>query len=77
MRALAIALLAAGCASPAVLGGPTPDTTSHPCMEGSAQASCPNGYDCPPPFVQGGRCEWALPPYRPNPYGERQRDAGR
>ena len=40
------------CHAPAILGGPTPATTSHVCDDG---ASCPNGYDCPP--LAGGNCE--------------------
>lgn len=56
---LIIALV--GCASPPILGGPTPATTSHPCLGGG---SCPNGWSCPPLSNPTGLCEapLGLPP---------------
>jgi hypothetical protein len=49
---VALLLLLAGCASPAILGGPTPENTSHLCADG---LRCPNYLDCP--SLAGGNCE--------------------
>jgi hypothetical protein len=48
----ALAFLA--CTAPAILGGPTPATTTHPCATGG---TCPTGYDCPPYDNPTGPCE--------------------
>ena len=48
------AALGFACTAPAILGGPTPETTSHVCDTGG---SCPNGYDCPPYANPTGPCE--------------------
>ena len=55
----------------AILGGPTPDTTSTRCSDGSR---CPNGYVCPSPMNPSGRCEAAGP--APTAWGATRSDAG-
>jgi hypothetical protein len=47
-------LVLTGCAAPAILGGATPATTSHPCP---GRPPCPNAYDCPPYANPTGPCE--------------------
>jgi len=52
LAVLACMAHAAACAAPGILGGPTTDTTTVLCDDGSR---CPNGYECP--AAPGGRCE--------------------
>ncbi len=56
MRAL-LAIALVGCTSPAILGGPTPATTTHPCDTGG---SCPTGWDCPSYANPSGPCQAPL-----------------
>jgi hypothetical protein len=61
------------CASPAILGGPTTETTQKDCGDGT---TCAQWQDCPAPF-SGGHCEapLGLPPEQ---WGVRApKDAGR
>lgn len=53
-RLFAFAVLLSSCAAPAILGGPTPQTTQHRCEDGTY---CPNGWGCPP--LAGGPCQGA------------------
>jgi hypothetical protein len=74
--AIWVVLALAGCASPGILGGPTEDTTTVLCPDGTR---CPLAYpSCPPPGSRqyGGRCE-AADPDPANFFGDRARDASR
>jgi hypothetical protein len=58
MRTLSLFLFASilSCHAPAILGGPTEDTTTVLCPDGTR---CPLAFpNCPPPGV-GGKCEAA------------------
>ncbi len=72
-----VILALAGCRPLPILGGPTEDTTTVLCPDGTR---CPNAYpNCPPPGSEasGGRCEAADPDPANFDFGARARDAGR
>ena len=66
-----LAVFFGACASPQILGGPTPATTTHTCQDGTV---CPNGYDCPAPFSKAP-CQ--IVPAITMQWGEAIKDAGK